>query len=74
MSRRAINVILLIMTITLLGVSVSEADAAKGTPQLVIPSPRHDAGSHWEGETVSHTFEVKNGGTAELKILKVKPG
>ena len=60
--------------IAVLGLSVPGADAADARPALVIPSPRYDAGTHQEGETVSHTFEVKNNGSAELKILQVKPG
>lgn len=57
-----------------LGLSVPGADAAEARPVLVITSPRYDAGAHHEGETVSHTFEVKNNGSAELQILQVKPG
>lgn len=45
-----------------------------GEPALVIESPGFDAGAIWEGETISHAFEVKNEGKAELKILEVKPG
>ena len=74
MSHRSITILLPITLITLLGLSVVRADTEKAVSVLVIPSPRHDAGSHWEGETVSHTFEVKNGGGAELRILNVKPG
>ena len=53
---------------------VSQADSAAAKPVLEIPSPRHDAGTHWEGEVVSHTFQVKNTGSEELRILSVKPG
>jgi hypothetical protein len=74
MSHRAITILLPIALITLLGLGAARADTEKAVPALIIPSPRHDAGSHWEGETVSHTFEVKNGGGAELRILNVKPG
>jgi len=54
--------------------SVSRADASEAKPVMEILSPRHDAGTHWEGEVVSHTFEVRNSGNGELKILSVKPG
>ena len=74
MSHRAITFLFPMALITLLGLSAARADTEKATPALIIPAPRHDAGSHWEGETVSHTFEVKNGGGAELRILNVKPG
>ena len=53
---------------------ICRANPAATEPALVIESPRHDAGSHWEGDTVSHTFEVKNSGNEVLKILSVKPG
>ncbi len=74
MSYRAITILLTITLVTLVGLTDSRADGEKASPALMIPSPRHDAGSHWEGDTVSHTFEVKNGGSAELRILNVKPG
>jgi hypothetical protein len=53
---------------------VSQADSSAVKPVLEIPSPRHDAGTHWEGEVVSHTYQVKNTGSEELRILSVKPG
>ncbi len=53
---------------------VAQAGTTEAKPIMEIPSPRHDAGSHWEGEKVSHTFEVRNSGKGELRILSVKPG
>ena len=53
---------------------VSHADSSPAKPTLEIPSPRHDAGTHWEGEVVSHTYQVKNTGSEVLRILSVKPG
>jgi hypothetical protein len=53
---------------------VSQADSSAARPILEIPSPRHDAGTHWEGEVVSHTYQVKNTGDEVLRILSVKPG
>lgn len=53
---------------------VSQADSSAAKPVLEIPSPRYDAGTHWEGEKVSNTFQVKNSGSEELRILSVKPG
>ena len=52
----------------------AQAVAPEAKPALEIPFPRHDAGTHWEGEVVSHTYEVRNSGNGELKILSVKPG
>lgn len=74
MSRRAIIILLPVTLIALLGLMVSGAGAEEAKPALMISSPRHDAGNHWEGETVSHTFAVRNGGAAELRIFNVKPG
>jgi hypothetical protein len=74
MSHRAIRVFLPITLVFLLGLPVAGRSVENAKSALIIPSPRYDAGIHWEGETVSHTFEVKNGGSAELRILNVKPG
>ncbi len=63
-----------VLLIGLCGVLCASLSLADGKPAMLIPSPRHDAGTHREGETVSHTFEVKNNGTEELRILNVKPG
>jgi len=52
----------------------AQADAPEAKPVAEIPSPRHDAGTHWEGEVVIHGFEVKNTGSSELRIISVKPG
>ena len=54
--------------------SFAQAVAPEAKPVVEIPSPRHDAGTHWEGEIVTHGFEVKNTGSSELRILNVKPG
>ena len=54
--------------------SASHAVAPEAKPVVEIPSPRHDAGTHWEGEVVTHSFEVKNTGSGELRILNVRPG
>ncbi len=74
MFQRTIIVLFLITSISLLLLPASQTGAEQAGPVLVIPSPRHDAGDHWEGESVTHTFEMKNTGSAELKIFGVKPG
>ena len=68
------QIVLLIGLMACFYSSFAQADASEAKPVMEIPSPRHDAGTHWEGEVVSHTFEVKNSGNGELKILNVKPG
>jgi hypothetical protein len=60
--------------IVLLVLGISRVDSGEQKPAMVIPETKYDAGTHWEGEIVSHTYTVKNEGTAELRILKVKPG
>jgi len=47
---------------------------AQGHPKISFDSSRYDAGEVWEGDQVIHTFIVKNTGTAQLDITKVKPG
>jgi hypothetical protein len=54
--------------------SFAQAVAPEAKPVAEILSPRYDAGTHWEGEIVTHVFEVKNAGSSELRILNVKPG
>jgi hypothetical protein len=67
---------IVLFTVLVAGLSplVSQADSSAAKPILEIPSPRHDAGTYWEGEVVSHTFKVKNSGEEILRILSVNPG
>jgi hypothetical protein len=48
--------------------------AEQGKPHVVVSSPEYEAGSVWEGDTISHQFMVKNTGEADLRILTVKSG
>ncbi|MEJ2365443.1 MAG: hypothetical protein P8075_09400 [Deltaproteobacteria bacterium] len=68
------QIVFLIALATCFFSSFARADTAKAKPVVEIPSPRYDAGSHWEGEVVTHAFKVKNTGSSELRILSVKPG
>ena len=68
------STVLLAVLVTAIYPIVSHADSSAAKPILEIPSPRHDAGTHWEGEVVSHTYQVKNTGSEVLRILSVKPG
>ena len=43
-------------------------------PQIKMDSTRYDAGDVDEGDVFSHDFIVKNTGTAQLDISKVKAG
>jgi len=68
------SIVLFPFLVVALSPLASQADSAAAKPVLDIPSPRYDAGTHWEGEVVSHTYQVKNTGSEELRILSVKPG
>ena len=43
-------------------------------PGITIDAAMYNAGEVWEGDEVVHTFTVRNTGTAQLTIEKVKPG
>lgn len=65
----------LILVMTGIGFLISaQVFGQGGEPALVITSPSFDMGAVWEGDTISHAFEVKNEGKAELRILEVRPG
>jgi hypothetical protein len=73
-SRIKWQVVLFTFLVVALSPIVSQADSSAAKPVLEIPSPRYDAGTVWEGEKVANSFEVKNSGKEELRILSVKPG
>jgi hypothetical protein len=60
-----------IVTIVLLSAGQLAALENKG-PKIEIKEMRHDFGKVVEGTKVSHVFEVKNVGSEELIIQKVK--
>ncbi len=43
-------------------------------PRISFDSTLYDVGEVWEGDDVVHTFTVKNTGTAQLAISKVRTG
>ena len=43
-------------------------------PTITFDNTTYDAGEVWEGDVVTHSFTVKNTGTAVLNINNVKPG
>ena len=51
-----------------------EKASAQAKPQISFDAASYNAGEVWEGDKISHTFIVKNTGTAQLDITKVKPG
>lgn len=54
--------------------SKQEQVPTQNQPQISFDSTRYNAGEVWEGDEVFHTFTVKNEGTAQLNINRVKPG
>jgi hypothetical protein len=51
-----------------------EKASAQNYPQISFDSTQYDAGEVYEGDVIVHGFVVKNTGTAQLNIEKVKPG
>lgn len=51
-----------------------DQSSGEDQPTISFDNTTYDAGEVWEGDTVSHTFAVKNTGTAVLTIKNVKPG
>ena len=43
-------------------------------PHISFDATDYDAGEVWEDNAVSHAFAVRNTGTSQLDIEKVKPG
>jgi hypothetical protein len=74
LTRWQIPVVFMFILILWGGGPASRAAAQGGEPVMVISSPNYGAGTIWEGETLSHAFEVRNEGNAELKIFHVAPG
>ena len=60
-------------TILLLLLTVA-AIAQDKAPKLVLESTEHDFGKVKENAKVSHTFTLKNEGTADVVIESVAPG
>ena len=52
----------------------AEEQSSEEQPKISFDTTAYDAGEVWEGDTVTHTFTVKNTGTAVLNIKNVKPG
>lgn len=49
------------------------ASAPSGTPKIEFTESKHEFGKVWVGDKLEHTFQVRNTGDAELRILSVKP-
>jgi thiol-disulfide isomerase/thioredoxin len=44
-----------------------------GSPKIEFAEPKHDFGKVWVGDKLEHAFKARNIGTADLKILGVRP-
>jgi len=51
-----------------------EQVSTKKQPQMSLDYTQYDVGDIYEGEEASHTFTVKNTGTAQLNIANVRAG
>lgn len=47
---------------------------SKQKPEITIDVPSHDVGEIYEGESIVHSFSVKNTGNTTLNIERVKAG
>ena len=54
--------------------SQQEQITTQNQPRISFDSTHYNAGELWEGSKISHTFIIKNTGTAQLTIEKVKAG
>jgi hypothetical protein len=52
----------------------SAAAIEEKAPRLIIRDGVFDGGTVNEGETIKHTFLIRNEGNAPLRIIDVKPG
>jgi hypothetical protein len=56
----------------LIGLSFSQCNYAQNSPKIFTPKADHSFGEILEGQLVTHEYEIKNIGNAELKIDKVR--
>jgi hypothetical protein len=64
----------LVLVVLTLGTTAVAPAQDDGKPVILIEVKRHDFGEVYEQDKYRHDFKVKNTGTADLKIEKVKPG
>ncbi len=64
---------LIVALAALVWLSLPFALGQEGQPKAVYPAAVHDFGTVERGDTLEHTFIVRNEGTAPLEIVSVKP-
>ena len=68
---------LLIICAIFLAASAQErrvSDDSTAAPKMAIDSTAHDFGKVKAGTALTHSFKIKNTGTADLQIQSVTPG
>jgi hypothetical protein len=65
--------VLLLLVFTFTAQSQTVAPGEK-QPKVALAATEFNLGEVKQGEPVSHTFIIKNNGTANLEIKDVKPG
>jgi hypothetical protein len=66
--------LVLIFVAGLATVAFAQGKPGEKAPKVVIGNKTAALGDILEGQDVLYTFKIKNGGTADLQILSVKPG
>ena len=74
-----LRTILLLLVCFLMAFPLAFAQQSQtaGKPKMVIEQATYDAGTMYRGgekNFIEHDFVIKNTGTANLEILKAKPG
>jgi hypothetical protein len=55
-------------------VAFAQVKTGEKAPKVVIGNKTAAIGDVLEGQDVFYTFKIKNGGSADLQILSVRPG
>jgi hypothetical protein len=66
---KKISIVLLLI---ISGLLFSQCNYAQNSPKIFSPKTDHEFGEILEGQLVTHEYEIKNIGNAELKIDKVR--
>jgi len=69
------SALLLVLAAVAVAAAVSPVEARNASPRLLVRGLEQDLGIYFEGEDIHFEFEIRNGGDADLHILKVRlPG
>ena len=74
MSKRFMNLTLVLMLVTAFGAVAQESQTTEAkAPRLTLVEPVKDFGTVPKGKKIDWAFEITNTGTADLEILAAKP-